>query len=106
MGLLAALFPGGPLTRADSRYQWEAAAHLSDNIKSGAWAPSGDTGDTSLACQGWAKVPPTSRGAGIKVITNRLILLPAPSGNIGLAFSRSKSNPIRKGFSDKMHCWL
>lgn len=47
MGLLAALFPekvpGGLLPRADSRYQWEAAAHLPDNIKSRAWAPSGDT---------------------------------------------------------------
>lgn len=105
--LLAALFPekvpGGLLPRAESRYQWEAAAHLPDNIKSRARAPSGDA---AWPARDGKRFPCASRGAGNKVITNRLILLPAPSGNTGLAFSRSKSNPIRKGFSDKMHHWL
>lgn len=45
MVLLAALLPekvpGGLLPRADSRYQWEAAAHLPENIESRAWALSG-----------------------------------------------------------------
>lgn len=51
-------------------------------------------------------LPGMDRGAGNKVSTNRLTMLPALCGNTGLAFSRSKNNPIRKGFSDKMHHWL
>lgn len=107
MVFLAALLPekvpGGLLPRADSRYQWEAAAHLPENIESRAWALSGDA---AWPARDGQRFSCASRGAGNKVITNRLILLPAPSGNTGLAFSRSKSNPIRKGFSDKMHRWL
>lgn len=60
-------------------------------------------------CQGCRRVPLcvcASKEAGNMAITNSLILLHASSRKTGFAFSRSKSNPIRKAFSGKIHHWL